>query len=574
MKKKNIFLGLSIRYCYYIIAFISLSFLLSTIVVKGSRMISGAVDDLFAGRAIDMKHLIINTMVLVGISVIAAFVKYICGEMFSIHIQKDCKNKTVSHLSELEYSYFAKNSGSVITKVTADIAEAGRLFSETLPDLFQKIVTSITIGTAIFMIDWKLLLGILICFPIVFVINNYISKKTIALTKERRGKHDAFAETIVDNIAGIEIARSYELREVLDSRVDGIAKDILKNEYSRSKYQSIANGTRNFIMWLPSVICSVIALIEVLNGRITLGALMGFIVLFNKISDPLSNIPATINEGLEMMVSVNRINEILNFPSEHSGNSRFAMKNTDKYVMELNNVTFSYEENQNRKIFDGLNVSFEKGKITAVVGGSGAGKSTLFKLLCGFERIHRGSYLLFGHEFDKWNLKEARNQIALVSQNVFLYPDTIAANVAFGNEKATMEEIIQACKKANIHDFIMSLPDTYYTLVGERGTNLSGGERQRISIARAFLKKAPIFLLDEPTSALDTKTEEAIQSAINNISEDITVIIIAHRLSTIRNAHKIVVFDSGSNVESGTHEELLQNGGVYAKLYELERNIS
>ena len=206
----------------------------------------------------------------------------------------------------------------------------------------------------------------------------------------------------------------------------------------------------------------------------------------------------------------------------------------------------------------------------SVVGG---GKSTVFKILCGFYLPDQGSYKLYGHAYEEWNVRELRKQFTLVSQNVFLFPGTIADNVAYGHEGATLDQVKEACKNANIHDFIEELPDGYDTTVGERGVKLSGGQRQRISIARAFLKAAPILLLDEPTSAVDVETEELIKDAIRKISVGKTVITIAHRLSTIENADRIFVFDHGKIAECGTHDELLKAGGLYQSLYTRESEV-
>lgn len=224
-----------------------------------------------------------------------------------------------------------------------------------------------------------------------------------------------------------------------------------------------------------------------------------------------------------------------------------------------------------RKIFDELSISIEKGKTTAIVGGSGEGKTTLFKILCGFYKHQQGTYSLFGINFHDWDLNDARSMFSLVSQNVFLFPGTIYENVAYGKKGATKDEIIDACKMANIHDFIMKLPQGYETMTGERGVKLSGGECQRISIARAILKNAPIQ--DEPTSSVDVTTEQMIQGAIDNISKQKTVIIIAHRLSTIQNADTILVFDNGKLAEQGNHQDLLQKKGKYADLYRNELSV-
>ena len=200
-------------------------------------------------------------------------------------------------------------------------------------------------------------------------------------------------------------------------------------------------------------------------------------------------------------------------------------------------------------------------------GGSGEGKTTIFKLLCGFYEIGGGQYRLFGHSFVDWNLEAARKCFSQVSQNIFLFPGTIRQNVACGKENATEKEIVEACKNANIHDFIMELPQGYETLVGERGVLLSGGQRQRISIARAFLKNAPILLLDEPTASVDVASEQKIQEAIDRVAIGRTVIIIAHRLSTIKNVKKIYVVSGGKIAEAGNHEELLGKRGIYAQMY-------
>ncbi len=211
--------------------------------------------------------------------------------------------------------------------------------------------------------------------------------------------------------------------------------------------------------------------------------------------------------------------------------------------------------------------------MVAFAGGSGEGKSTIARLLYGLYSKQSGSYQLFGKEVEQWSLQEWRNCFSVVSQNVFLLPQSISENVACGKKGATREEIEEACRAADIHDFIMSLPQGYDTQVGERGVKLSGGQRQRISIARAFLKSAPILLLDEPTSAVDTETEQEIQKAITRVARDKTVIVIAHRLSTIQNADCIYVVRNGIIVESGTHGELLAQNGIYAGLYGKEVSV-
>jgi len=570
MKNSNYLVKIELYNAHYLFLFTIMAYIMAKIVTISATMILKAIDNIMNMEKVDIHSLIIKTFILILISMMMAFVKQVCSEKYSIKIQKQCKNFIASKIQRMEYGYFDNNSGSIITKLTSDMAVAEQLFSDTIPTIVQSIVTIITVCMYILTINKKLLFGVIICYPFVLFVTNIIAKKLVILAKRRRGKFDLLAETVGDCLSGIEIVRSYELLKTFEKRIDRVVDDILKNESSRNKYNSLSGTLQNLLKWLPNVICSVVALITTINGEISVGELMAFIVVLNRIITPMSELPFIINDSKESKVSLERINEVMNFPEEESGDFHTTIEDLGVNAIELKNLSFSYDDNKDRRILNHCNITFEKGKTTAVVGTSGAGKTTLFKIICGFIKPIDGVLELYGHDFKQWNLMLARNQIAFVSQNIFLFPESIAENVAYGKENAAFEEIITACKMANIHDFIMSLPEQYNTVVGERGAKLSGGERQRLSIARAIMKKAPILLLDEPTSALDIGTEKMIQEAIDNISLNSTVIIIAHRLSTIRNADKIVVLDNGQATETGTHESLIRQNGIYAGLYHKE----
>lgn len=575
VRTKNRFLKISFRYIHWFILNLLMAYILTSVVVRGNALIAGAVDKLLNGEQISTSDFMWQLIAMTFIGIICSFVKSYAKSTFSVNVQTAFKNEAADKLVRIEYQYFDEmGSGSIINKLISDIAETGNFFSGTLPDFCSTVITIVTIMIYIAGLDFKLLVVVLLCYPIIIVITNYIAKKLVALAKKRRGKLDLMASIASDSIQGIVVGRSYNLFEVIKKKLDSAIDDILKNEYERTRITTASYVLQQMITWVPSIVCSVYILYQTFEGTVTIGGMMSFMILLNRLTHPMSELPFIVNDAREINVSMNRLEEILSQKDESSGDgfvdvSKFN-SNECKNAIELKNLDFVYNED-GRQIFNGLNVEVERGKTIAFAGGSGQGKTTVFKILCGFYRQNAGEYYLMGKKFSEWNLSKAREQFALVSQSVFLFPETIAENVAYGRSGASLEEIVEACKCANIHEFIENLPEKYNTLVGERGVRLSGGERQRISIARAFLKNAPILLLDEPTSAIDVETESLIKDAIDKISQNKTVIIIAHRLSTIENADKICVFDNGRIVESGTHEELLQKQGVYSELYSCEK---
>jgi len=577
MIRKSTFVKISLKNIHWFIMNLFMAYVLTSVVVRGNALIAGAVDKLLAGEHIIMSTFIWQLIIMAFIGLVSAFIKSYSSSTFSVNVQTAFKNEAAQKLAKLEYKYFDDlGSGSIINKLVSDIAETGQFFSETLPDICTVVITIVTIMIYIAGLNFKLLIVVLLCYPILIIIANFIAKKMVALAKKRRGKLDLMASIAGDSIQGIVVGRSYNLFGVIKKKLDKAIDDIVKNEYQRTTISMGSWVLQEMISWVPTIVCSVFVLYQTFSGEVTVGGMMSFMILVNRLAHSMGQLPFIINDAREINVSINRLEEIMAQENEPSGDYYFDEAINDvkecKNAIVLHNLGFSYDEGA-RQIFNELDVEIERGKTTAFAGGSGQGKTTVFKIFCGFYTQNSGDYYLMGKKFTEWNLSKAREQFALVSQSVFLFPETIAENVAYGRVGATMDEIIEACKGANIHDFIVSLPEKYETLVGERGVRLSGGERQRISIARAFLKNAPILLLDEPTSAIDVQTEGLIQGAIDKISENKTVIIIAHRLSTIEKADKICVFDNKKIVEYGTHDELLEQSGVYSELYSCEKKM-
>ena len=569
MRKNEVLRKIIVKNSPFFAIAVILSFILSELVVVGSGLISDSVNVLTIGGSVDMRSLSLEMGIIILISMAMSYTRSICNELFSINVQKQCKNMTMEAIEKADYSFFNDNAGTVINKLTSDIGDMGNLLSEILPDILKYAVNIIVISFAIMRMNWIIFVGVLVVFPTSIFISNRIAERINALAKKRRGKYDELSNIALDNIEGIEIAKAYGLEDILGKRVNKKAHEILQNEYARNRYQALASGLMLFMKWVPTIICSIISLGLVLRNVITIGELMAFLVLLGKISDPISELPFRMIDAKEMMISVRRIQEIMNIEPEKSGVYEGGTEKSDSAVIELKNIAFSYNTESQTHILKDLDMVVEKGQKVAVVGASGAGKSTLIKLLCGFIRKSSGVYNFCGHDFEEWNIDKARSMMAYVSQNSYLFPGTIAENIAYGGDGIDMEKVEKACREAGIYGMVNELPERFNTEVGERGVKLSGGERQRLSIARAIYKDTPVILMDEPTSALDEETQALVSKVIYD-GRDKTVIVIAHRLSTIKDADVIYCMDKGKITESGSHDELMAKSGAYAALYRKE----
>ncbi len=562
--RKNLFMQISLRHGLLLFVYIAAAFILNEILILGNDYIARAADDMFAGKEVDFSSFMLPLMIMVALGTGITFVKSISGNAFGVKVQKDIRDFAGKQLIELPYSYFDdKGTGSIMTRLISDVGEAARFFSEILPELIINIIIVVTITVYLIRMDVFLIIVLFGSYPIMLLIADRLSRRLTALVKKKRAGIDERTQIAYDAIQGITVGRSYRLYDIMRNRIGGAIDSVTAWTCKSTRISSAGWVMKGTITKIPVIFCYLFALRETLSGRITTGDMLAFTVLLGRILYPIGDIVFCIYDIREVAVSLGRIQEIFQMEKESSGTGIFPCDSEIAVAME--NVEFAYDKEN--KVLSGLTFVVKKGESIAFAGSSGEGKSTIFRLLCGFYKKDAGKYLLFSQDYEKWNISAARSCISLVSQNVFLFPESIWQNVAYGKEGASREEVIRACKNANIHDFIMKLPDGYDTMVGERGVRLSGGERQRISIARAFLKDAPILLLDEPTASIDEETEKQIQKAIHKISDGRTVITIAHRLSTIRNADRIYVIDHGRVAEEGTHEELLEKNGIYGGLY-------
>lgn len=488
------------------------------------------------------------------------------------NIQHDLRLEVYSHLQELELAYFEERStGGLISILNDDINQLERFLDGGANDVIQVITTVIIIGAAFFAASPTV--AVLSMLPIPFIVWGSIAfqNRLAPLYADVREKVSFLNGQLSNNLSGITTIKSFTSEDYETQRIETQSE-----AYRQSNRKAIVLSAAfipliRIIIFLGFIATLFLGGLEVVAGRLSVGTYSVLVFLTQRLLWPLTRLGDTLDQYQRAMASTNRAMDLLDTPiAIRTGDIRLPISSI-KGALEFKNVTFSY--NQRRPILQYFSLTLMPGKTTAIVGPTGSGKSTLVKLILRFYEVQYGKITLDGIELTKLNLKDLRRAIGLVSQDVFLFHGTVAENIAYGSFDATNSDIIDAAKIAEAHEFIAQLPDGYETIVGERGQKLSGGQRQRIAIARAVLKNPPILILDEATSAVDNETEAAIQRSLERITKNRTTIAIAHRLSTVRNADCIFVMDEGLVVESGQHEQLIENDGVYASLWRVQSGI-
>ena len=565
-RKPHLFLRIGIRHGLLLIFYLITAVVLNEIVILGNDYIADATDWVLAGETLRIGNFLAPLLCMTAAGTVVAYLKSFSGNQYSAVVQRDARNAISKHLIMLPFSYFdANSSGSIMTKLSADMDETGRFYSEILPEFLVNLITVVTVTVYLIQMDPVLIIILFACYPVMLVVSDKLSKKLAQIVRRFRRMTDDRTQIAYDAIQGIAVGRSFRLFDIMKRRIDTVIDAIAEDRCKSTKVSTMGWMCNMIFTQIPLVVCYLFALHELLQNRITTGDMLAYTVLVGRIIYPVGAVMFSLNDFRQAGVSFRRLEELHRVPAESSGLEKVDIVKTSAPAICFRQVHFFYQEGA--EVLKGVDFTVKQGETVAFVGGSGEGKSTIFRILLGFYQRTKGEYLLFGKSSEKWELQALRDCFSYVSQNVFLFPQSIFQNVACGKEGATKEEVIQACKAANIHDFILRLPEGYDALVGERGIRLSGGERQRISIARAFLKDAPIILMDEPTAAVDVGTEAEIQEAIKAVAKGRTVLIVAHRLSTVQDADSIYVLHDGVTAEQGTHQELLKRQGIYAGLY-------
>jgi len=554
---------------------LALSVVLTTIVAGAmpaiALLVKYVMDKVFIAK--DQLWLILMAWAIIGIYL----VKSIC-DYFSYYnmndvgqsVIRDIRNRLYSHIQSLSMPYFIRTpTGTLISRITNDVNMVQLSVTESVTEFIRQTLTLAGLVGAVFWRDWQLAIIGMFVFPlVVYPISKFGQRLKRYSTKSMKVMGNVMS--ILDEaISGIRIVKAYNMEDYETRRFSDENQRFYTNWMKRVSVRALSGPMLELIGGLGTAFLLWYGGMKVINGAMTPGDFMSFITALSMLYAPIRKLNKVNIEIQEGIAASKRIFELLDTRPEIMEKAGAITLGRLEGDFELRNVWFSYTADDTYALED-ISFTARSGRQIALVGESGSGKSTIANLLPRFFDVSKGAILVSGADIRDVTLKSLRENIAMVTQEMILFNDTIRANIAYGTTDSSMEDVVEAARAANAHEFILGLKDGYDTIVGESGVRLSGGQRQRLCIARAIIKNAPILILDEATSALDTESEREVQAALDRLMKGRTSLVIAHRLSTIVNADEIIVLSRGRIVEQGTHDDLLKNGGHYARLYALQ----
>ncbi|WP_342429943.1 ABC transporter ATP-binding protein [Neobacillus sp. FSL H8-0543] len=542
-------------------------------------LIKYVIDDIIGNGTLTNDEKVSHLLLIMGVMIVIFVVlrppieyyRQYFAQWVSSKILYDIRDKMYSHIQKLSFKYYANTrAGEIISRVINDVEQTKTFVVTGLMNLWLDLATIVIAIVIMLFMDVKLTLVSIVLFPLYAVSIKYFFGNLRRLTKRRSQALAEVQSYLHERVQGMPVIKSFAIEEFEQKQFDKQNKNFLEKALEHTSWNAKAFAAVNTITDIAPLIVIGYSAYLVIQGSLTLGTMIAFFAYIDKLYSPLRRLVNSSTTLTQSLASMDRVFEFLDVKYDIVDTPDARECKDVKGEVTLENVQFTYNETEELILKD-INLNVKKGETIALVGMSGGGKSTLVSLIPRFYDVTGGRILLDGVDIRQFKVQTLRDKIGVVFQDNILFSESVKDNILLGKPGASDEEVIQAAKAANAHDFILNLAKGYDTKVGERGVKLSGGQKQRVAIARVFLRNPPILILDEATSALDLESEHNIQESLDELAKERTTFIVAHRLSTITHANRIVLIEHGRIVEIGTHEELMEKQGNYYKLFQVQQ---
>lgn len=511
----------------------------------------------------EIKKMAILFIILIVIAVFSNFFVAYYGHMMGAKMEFNMRKEIFSHYQKLSFSFYDNEKvGQLMSRITSDLFDISELFHHGPEDIIISIVKIAGSFTILLYINWKLAVLACAIIPLMLIYALILNRKMKRAFKRNRVKLAEINAQIEDNLSGIRVVKSFANEEIEEQKFDVGNQGFLSSKRNSYQYMGTYHAGLFAFTNLITIIVVIAGATLIIKEQVNIADLLTFLLYINNFVEPVNKLVNFTEQFQNGITGFERFLEILAIEPDITDSEAKYTPETLQGEIEFDNVSFQYAD-ATETVLNNVNLKVKAGAYIALVGSSGAGKTTLCSLIPRFYETTGGSIRIDGMDIRNIKLKNLRDNIGIVQQDVYLFAGSVYENILYGRPNATKEEVIEAAKCANAHEFIMALPEGYDTYIGQRGVKLSGGQKQRLSIARVFLKNPPILIFDEATSALDNESERVVQESLEKLAKNRTTFVIAHRLSTIRNAEQIIVLSENGIEEQGTHEELMERKGAY-----------
>jgi len=548
-----------------------LSIIVGAVATSPVPLIQKVFDQIFTGR--NRKMLGLLPLAIIGLYFIKSACDYLQNYLMSYvsgRVLLDLRAQLFSHIHHLPLSHFDGDStGALMSRILYDVATMQKAVTSVLRDVLINTVTLCGLLGWVFYYKWDWALIALLVFPVTAVVVSMIARNLRRLGHRGQEIMGKLTGTLQESFSGVRVVRAFGGETTEEEKFQKDNTAFFRVLMKSVKYSELTSPLMEFLG-----VCGAAVIIwyggnQVFRGGITTGTFFAFVSGLFLLYNPARVLGKAYSQVQESIAAAERVFTLMESPTEVEKDVELPALPRFARTIEFRDVSFRYSK-EGEDVLKNIQLTVKKGEVVAILGMSGAGKTTLVDLLLRFYNVTSGSLLVDGADLRRISIQSLRSQIGVVSQETFLFNDTVRNNIAYARPDASFEEVEKAARAAYAHEFILRLPQGYDTVIGERGVQLSGGERQRLAIARALLKDAPILLLDEATSNLDSESEKIVQIALGNLMKSRTTFVIAHRLSTIKNADRIIVLDHGTIVEEGSHRELIKRSGAYRRLHDMQ----